>query len=121
MTDCLSNGEAAFHVCVGCETSMIALSRVARGSFLIGRCVNVVASVPGMNKIRKTPAGLDCPTVLLSEEFIGVDDDNVCTAKTMADKDILEFVQSSKNIIDADSVGENEMNNAAPVLTSSKM
>ncbi|GFX08669.1 uncharacterized protein TNCV_61961 [Trichonephila clavipes] len=32
---------------------------------------------------------------------------------------ILEFVQSSKNIIDADSNNENEMNNAAPVLTSS--
>ncbi|GFY26579.1 hypothetical protein TNCV_2879091 [Trichonephila clavipes] len=46
MADCLSNGEAAFRVCVGCETSMIALSRVARGSFLIGRCVNVVTSVP---------------------------------------------------------------------------
>ncbi|GFW77299.1 hypothetical protein TNCV_924151 [Trichonephila clavipes] len=38
----------------------------------------------------------------------------------MADKDILEFVQSSKNIIDADSDDENEMNNAAPVLTSSE-
>ncbi|GFT38481.1 hypothetical protein TNCV_1247761 [Trichonephila clavipes] len=39
----------------------------------------------------------------------------------MADKHILEFVQSSKNIIDADSGGENEMNNAASVPTSSKM
>uniref|UniRef100_A0A8C4SC05 HTH CENPB-type domain-containing protein n=1 Tax=Erpetoichthys calabaricus TaxID=27687 RepID=A0A8C4SC05_ERPCA len=36
-------------------------------------------------------------------------------------KDILEFVQSSKNIIDADSDDENEMNNAAPVPTSSEM
>uniref|UniRef100_A0A8C4RFJ1 HTH CENPB-type domain-containing protein n=1 Tax=Erpetoichthys calabaricus TaxID=27687 RepID=A0A8C4RFJ1_ERPCA len=34
---------------------------------------------------------------------------------------ILEFVQSSKNIIDADSDDENEMNNAAPVPTSSEM
>ncbi|GFV73013.1 putative DD41D transposase [Trichonephila clavipes] len=39
----------------------------------------------------------------------------------MADKDILEFVQSSKNIFDADSDNENEMNNAAPVPTSSEM
>ncbi|GFV72980.1 hypothetical protein TNCV_1734481 [Trichonephila clavipes] len=39
----------------------------------------------------------------------------------MADKDILEFVQSSKNVIDADSDDENEINNAAPVPTSSEM
>ncbi|GFX01761.1 hypothetical protein TNCV_2921471 [Trichonephila clavipes] len=37
----------------------------------------------------------------------------------MADKDILEFVQSSKDIIDEDS--ENETNIAAPVPTSSEM
>ncbi|GFV11141.1 uncharacterized protein TNCV_2718851 [Trichonephila clavipes] len=35
-------------------------------------------------------------------------------------KDGLGFVQSSKNILDADSNDENEMNNAAPVPTSSK-
>ncbi|GFU78272.1 hypothetical protein TNCV_5008491 [Trichonephila clavipes] len=73
-----------------------------------------------MNKIRKTPAGLDCP-IVLSEECVAVDDDNVCTPLVMADKDILEFVQSSKNIIDADSEDKNEMNNATPVPTSSKM
>ncbi|GFV01899.1 uncharacterized protein TNCV_4978501 [Trichonephila clavipes] len=39
----------------------------------------------------------------------------------MADKDILEFDQSSKSIIDADSDEENEINNIAPVHTSSKM
>ncbi|GFV61315.1 uncharacterized protein TNCV_4103731 [Trichonephila clavipes] len=39
----------------------------------------------------------------------------------MADKDILEFVQSSKNIIDADSDDELEMNNAVPVPISSEM
>ncbi|GFT87791.1 hypothetical protein TNCV_799071 [Trichonephila clavipes] len=39
----------------------------------------------------------------------------------MADKDILEFVQSSKNIIDTDSDDESEKNNAAPVPTSSEM
>ncbi|GFW19630.1 hypothetical protein TNCV_1605211 [Trichonephila clavipes] len=33
----------------------------------------------------------------------------------MADKDILKFIQSSKSIIDTDSDGENEMNDAAPV------
>ncbi|GFX00763.1 hypothetical protein TNCV_4577301 [Trichonephila clavipes] len=46
-----------------------------------------------------------------SEEFVAVDDDNVCTAPIMEDKDILEFVQSSKNIIDADSGDKNKMNN----------
>ncbi|GFS51469.1 hypothetical protein TNCV_549241 [Trichonephila clavipes] len=35
----------------------------------------------------------------------------------MADKHILEFVQSSKNIIDAYSDDENEMNNAAPLCS----
>ncbi|GFX11768.1 uncharacterized protein TNCV_4341131 [Trichonephila clavipes] len=39
----------------------------------------------------------------------------------MADKGILEFVQSSKNIIDADSDGGNEMNNAVSVLMPSVM
>ncbi|GFT27813.1 hypothetical protein TNCV_10331 [Trichonephila clavipes] len=33
-----------------------------------------------------------------SKEFVAVDDDNVCTAPIMANKDISEFVQSSKNI-----------------------
>ncbi|GFT98974.1 hypothetical protein TNCV_3793581 [Trichonephila clavipes] len=46
MADCLSNGEAAFRVCVECEMRMITLSRVARRSFLIRCCVNVVTSVP---------------------------------------------------------------------------
>ncbi|GFV48941.1 hypothetical protein TNCV_1093411 [Trichonephila clavipes] len=49
-----------------------------------------------------------------------LDDDNVCTAPIMADKEILEFVQSSKNIINADFDDENEMNNA-PVPISSEM
>ncbi|GFU17133.1 uncharacterized protein TNCV_1853871 [Trichonephila clavipes] len=39
----------------------------------------------------------------------------------MTDKDILQFVQSSKNILDADSEDENERNNSAPVPTSSEM
>ncbi|GFX04348.1 hypothetical protein TNCV_3974961 [Trichonephila clavipes] len=73
-----------------------------------------------MNKIRKTPAGLDCPTASW-EEFVAVDDDNACSALIMAEKDILEFVQSSKYIIDADSDSKNEMNNATPVPTSSEM
>ncbi|GFU56330.1 hypothetical protein TNCV_582641 [Trichonephila clavipes] len=53
-----------------------------------------------------------------SKELFAVDDDNVYTAPTiMADKDILEFVQSLKDIIDADSDDENEMNKEAPVPT----
>ncbi|GFX93867.1 hypothetical protein TNCV_3412301 [Trichonephila clavipes] len=39
----------------------------------------------------------------------------------MTDKNIWEFAQSSKNIIDADFLDENETNNAAPVPTSSEM
>ncbi|GFX41736.1 hypothetical protein TNCV_388491 [Trichonephila clavipes] len=54
-----------------------------------------------------------------SEAFVAVDNDNVCTALIIADKDILEFVQSSKNAFDADS--ENEMNDVAPVPTSSEI
>ncbi|GFW87630.1 hypothetical protein TNCV_4485951 [Trichonephila clavipes] len=34
----------------------------------------------------------------------------MCTAPFIADKDILEFFQSSEHIIDADSDDENEMN-----------
>ncbi|GFV51596.1 hypothetical protein TNCV_3680791 [Trichonephila clavipes] len=49
---------------------------------------------------------LDCPTVA-SEEFITVDDNNVCTAPIITGKGILELVQSSKNVIDADSGDEN--------------
>ncbi|GFS78692.1 hypothetical protein TNCV_3148681 [Trichonephila clavipes] len=77
-------------------------------------------SLLGMNKIRETPVGLDCP-ILLSEEFDTVHDDNKYTAPIIADKDISEFFQISKNIIDADSDDENEMNNAIPLPTSSEM
>ncbi|GFX64682.1 hypothetical protein TNCV_4681581 [Trichonephila clavipes] len=70
-----------------------------------------------MNKIRKTPVGLDCP-IVLSEEFIAVGDDNVCTATIMADKDVLEFVEISKNIMDTGSDDENELNNVAPLSLS---
>ncbi|GFT83245.1 hypothetical protein TNCV_547281 [Trichonephila clavipes] len=63
---------------------------------------------------------LDCPKVS-SEELVAVDDDNVYKTLTRADEDILEFVQGSKYIIDADSDDKNEMNNATPVSASSKM
>ncbi|GFU03165.1 hypothetical protein TNCV_2720711 [Trichonephila clavipes] len=39
----------------------------------------------------------------------------------MADTDILEFVQSSKNILGADFNDENKISNAAPVLPSCEM
>ncbi|GFU57155.1 hypothetical protein TNCV_1780151 [Trichonephila clavipes] len=75
-----------------------------------------------MNEIQKTLAVLDC-SIVLSEEFISVDDDNACTATTVGDKNIffLEFVHGSKSINDADSEDENAMNNAVPVPTSSEM
>ncbi|GFV83169.1 hypothetical protein TNCV_1898961 [Trichonephila clavipes] len=61
----------------------------------------------------------DYPAV--SSEFIAVKDDSACTGPIVADKDIFEFVQSSKNIIDVDSDRENDANNADPVPTSSGM
>ncbi|GFX32248.1 hypothetical protein TNCV_2659241 [Trichonephila clavipes] len=67
-----------------------------------------------MNKIWKPPAELDCP-IGTSEEYIEVEDDNVSIALIMADKVILEFDLSSKNIINADSDNENEMDDADPV------
>ncbi|GFV01555.1 SCAN domain-containing protein 3 [Trichonephila clavipes] len=51
---------------------------------------------------------LDYPAVSW-EEFVAVDDDNVSKSPIITEKDILEFVQSSKNIIDADSTDGNEM------------
>ncbi|GFV37518.1 hypothetical protein TNCV_127291 [Trichonephila clavipes] len=72
-----------------------------------------------ISKIRKTPIPLACP-ILLSKELMAVDD-NVCTDPIIADKDILEFVQSSKDIIAADCDDENEMNNAAYVPITSEM
>ncbi|GFV92355.1 hypothetical protein TNCV_3949651 [Trichonephila clavipes] len=54
------------------------------------------------------------PYTVSLEEFVAVDNDNVCTTPIMMDKSILELVQSSKNIIDADSDDESEMNIAAP-------
>ncbi|GFX48685.1 hypothetical protein TNCV_407921 [Trichonephila clavipes] len=52
---------------------------------------------------------LDCP-IVSSEKIGAVDDDNECTAPIMADKDIWEFVQSSKIIADEDFCNKNEMN-----------
>ncbi|GFW61362.1 hypothetical protein TNCV_4136801 [Trichonephila clavipes] len=43
------------------------------------------------------------------------------SAPITADKDMLEFVQSSKNIIDADSDNESETNNENPDPPSSEM
>ncbi|GFV73405.1 hypothetical protein TNCV_3389211 [Trichonephila clavipes] len=48
-------------------------------------------------------------------KFTAIDEDNVSTAPIQTDKEILEFVQSSKNSIDADSDDGNEMNKADPV------
>ncbi|GFV85551.1 transposable element Tc3 transposase [Trichonephila clavipes] len=74
----------------------------------------------GIKNIRKTPISVECP-IVSSEEFVAVEDGNVCTAPITADKDILEFVLNSKNIIDADYDDENEMNNAGSVPTSYEM
>ncbi|GFX98277.1 hypothetical protein TNCV_4909201 [Trichonephila clavipes] len=59
---------------------------------------------------------LNCLTVS-SEEFVALVDDNACTAPIEIEKDILEFVQSSKNSIEADFDDENETNYASPVPT----
>ncbi|GFT01074.1 hypothetical protein TNCV_4054661 [Trichonephila clavipes] len=55
------------------------------------------------------------------EEFNAVDDDNVCSASMIAEKDILEFVQSSNSVIEANFNDEKEKSNAAPVPTASKI
>ncbi|GFU86559.1 hypothetical protein TNCV_4479951 [Trichonephila clavipes] len=49
-----------------------------------------------------------------SDELVAVDDDNVYKPPNMAEKDILQFVRNSKNIIHVESDDESEMNNAAP-------
>ncbi|GFT85928.1 hypothetical protein TNCV_3255761 [Trichonephila clavipes] len=64
--------------------------------------------------------GLNCPTAT-SEEFVALDDDNSYTSPMMTDKDIFDFFQSSKNVTDADSEDEKEMNNAASVSPSSEI
>ncbi|GFU51021.1 hypothetical protein TNCV_4462131 [Trichonephila clavipes] len=71
-----------------------------------------------------TPGSSFTPTPLGYEENVGVGQPsraNALQAPIMADKYILEFVQSSKNIIEAHYDDENEMNNATPVPTSSEM
>ncbi|GFX73579.1 hypothetical protein TNCV_2342841 [Trichonephila clavipes] len=80
-----------------------------------------------MNKIRKTPAGLDCPTVS-SEEFVAVDDDNVCTAsqlwqtKTFWSLFKAPIPTSSEMMsIMKNSDEENKMKNVVPVPTPSEM
>ncbi|GFY27654.1 hypothetical protein TNCV_911051 [Trichonephila clavipes] len=50
-----------------------------------------------MYKIRTTPERLHYP-IVLSEEFVAVHDDKERAAPIVTDKDILEFVQNSKNI-----------------------
>ncbi|GFW84538.1 SCAN domain-containing protein 3 [Trichonephila clavipes] len=72
---------------------------------------------PTLNKMFEKFSVLLDYTTISSEEFFAIQDDNVYTASIMPEKDILEFVPRSKNIIDGDSDGENEMNNAASTPT----
>ncbi|GFW15630.1 alpha-2 adrenergic receptor [Trichonephila clavipes] len=60
-------------------------------------------------------------TSVKSVAILEIENDNVYTIPINADKDILEFIKSSKNIIDSDSEDENEKNDTAPVQTSSEM
>ncbi|GFV94810.1 hypothetical protein TNCV_1028081 [Trichonephila clavipes] len=71
-----------------------------------------------MNQIRKTTPRLDCPHVL-SEEFIEVDDAKVCTAPIMANKGLLDFLQSLKISLMHITTIE-VMNNTVPVSISSE-
>ncbi|GFY03379.1 SCAN domain-containing protein 3 [Trichonephila clavipes] len=87
--------------------------------FLLTRNENRLTPKDIPSKGMKVYVLLDCPTIS-SEEFAAVDDDNVCTASITAGKDILEFVQRSKNIIGADSDDENKMNKVAPAPTSAE-
>ncbi|GFY34321.1 hypothetical protein TNCV_2506241 [Trichonephila clavipes] len=65
-------------------------------------------------KFEKVSVLLNYCSTVSSEEFVAVNGDNVSIAPIMADKGILEFVQSTKSIIDADSYVQNKMNDAAP-------
>ncbi|GFW62779.1 hypothetical protein TNCV_2625421 [Trichonephila clavipes] len=62
-----------------------------------------------------------CPKVSADTNDKDNDKECVYTATTIVDKVILGFVQSSRNIIDADFNYENEINNTAPVPTSSEV
>ncbi|GFW83025.1 hypothetical protein TNCV_4604521 [Trichonephila clavipes] len=71
-------------------------------------------------KCLRISALLDCRAVS-SEELIAVDDDNVWKSRIMAERDIFwSLFYVFLKFIHADS-DENEMNNAAPVPTSSKI
>ncbi|GFX62101.1 hypothetical protein TNCV_2228271 [Trichonephila clavipes] len=59
--------------------------------------------------------------MILQNEFVAVSYDDAYSELIKTDKDILEFDKCSKNISDAESDDENEMNNAVPVPTSSEM
>ncbi|GFX50705.1 hypothetical protein TNCV_2722911 [Trichonephila clavipes] len=94
--------------------------RLTRDNTLVPTNCYVVSCIFSLNTKRKllnTKTFLSTYPPESSEEFDAVDNGNVCTAPIMAHKDILGFVQSSKNIIDADSDEENKMNNVAPVPT----
>ncbi|GFY15798.1 hypothetical protein TNCV_1284431 [Trichonephila clavipes] len=73
-----------------------------------------------MNKIRKTPAGLECP-LALSEEFITLDDDNVCKSQLGQTKTFKSLFKAKKISLMQILTDENEMKNAAPVSTPSEM
>ncbi|GFT38139.1 hypothetical protein TNCV_4103591 [Trichonephila clavipes] len=64
---------------------------------------------------------VDAEFVAVDAEFVAVDDNNVCTKPIMEHKDIKEFVQSPKNIIDVDSDDKIKINDEALVPTSSEM
>ncbi|GFW27105.1 hypothetical protein TNCV_93311 [Trichonephila clavipes] len=68
----------------------------------------------------KASALLHCSTVLPGE-FVAVGVMIMCVQPELWQTDILEFVKSSKSIIETDSDDENEMNNATPSPTSSEM
>ncbi|GFX76714.1 gag-pol [Trichonephila clavipes] len=74
----------------------------------------------GTNQIRACGKHQEDWTVLQYHRN-NLDDENACTAPFMAVKDFLAFVQSPQKFSDADSDDYNEMNNAAPVPTSSDM
>ncbi|GFX28025.1 oxysterol-binding protein-related protein 11 [Trichonephila clavipes] len=89
-------------VCLALEPLLTGASQSLSYKSQFQRCMHTQ-----FHQILKTPAGLHCHTGL-SDKFVAVDDGNVSTAPLMTDKDVLEFVQNSKNIIDADSDDENE-------------
>ncbi|GFW43259.1 hypothetical protein TNCV_1350221 [Trichonephila clavipes] len=108
------NGTKVLNYCIviGPEQIIESFSKwrvvIRRAAFSASMLLSGKSSVRGDRRI-SSHRGFEEVSVLLNcsteplEDFVAIDDDSVCTGPIMANKDILELIQISKNIIDADS------------------